>query len=121
MRRCGANARSAARCSTGATWRQISTSARAAATIFAWAPTIASASIADGEFTEIGARSRARRSARMVGQKVVSREAQRRSRAQRHLRSGLCGFATIGGFPVALGVMDFHFRGGTMGAVTANA
>jgi acetyl-CoA carboxylase carboxyl transferase subunit beta len=37
-------------------------------------------------------------------------------------RSGLsesvvCGFATIGGFPVALGVMDFHFRGGTMGRV----
>jgi acetyl-CoA carboxylase carboxyl transferase subunit beta len=38
-------------------------------------------------------------------------------------RSGLsesvvCGFGTIGGFAVALGVMDFHFRGGTMGRVT---
>jgi acetyl-CoA carboxylase carboxyl transferase subunit beta len=38
-------------------------------------------------------------------------------------RSGLsesvvCGFTTIGGFPVALAVMDFHFRGGTMGRVT---
>lgn len=29
----------------------------------------------------------------------------------------VCGFASIGGYPVALGVMDFNFRGGTMGTV----
>ncbi|MBV8245935.1 MAG: acetyl-CoA carboxylase carboxyltransferase subunit beta [Candidatus Eremiobacteraeota bacterium] len=29
----------------------------------------------------------------------------------------VCGFATLSGFPVALGVMDFNFRGGTMGTV----
>ena len=29
----------------------------------------------------------------------------------------VCGFGTIDGFDVALGVMDFHFRGGTMGTV----
>ena len=29
----------------------------------------------------------------------------------------VCGFGTIGGYDVALGVMDFHFRGGTMGTV----
>jgi acetyl-CoA carboxylase carboxyl transferase subunit beta len=29
----------------------------------------------------------------------------------------VCGFAKVGGFDVALGVMDFHFRGGTMGTV----
>ncbi|HTW83177.1 MAG TPA: acetyl-CoA carboxylase, carboxyltransferase subunit beta [Candidatus Sulfotelmatobacter sp.] len=29
----------------------------------------------------------------------------------------VCGFATIGSVPVALGVMDFNFRGGTMGTV----
>lgn len=29
----------------------------------------------------------------------------------------VCGFGKIGGFDVALGVMDFHFRGGTMGTV----
>ncbi|MDB5027649.1 MAG: hypothetical protein JWO66_1338 [Candidatus Eremiobacteraeota bacterium] len=29
----------------------------------------------------------------------------------------VCGFASIGGHPVALGVMDFNFRGGTMGTV----
>lgn len=29
----------------------------------------------------------------------------------------ICGFGKIGGFDAALGVMDFHFRGGTMGTV----
>jgi acetyl-CoA carboxylase carboxyl transferase subunit beta len=29
----------------------------------------------------------------------------------------VCGFGQIGGHDVALGVMDFHFRGGTMGTV----
>lgn len=29
----------------------------------------------------------------------------------------VCGFGAIGGYDVALGVMDFHFRGGTMGTV----
>jgi acetyl-CoA carboxylase carboxyl transferase subunit beta len=31
--------------------------------------------------------------------------------------SVVCGFGQIGGYDVALGVMDFHFRGGTMGTV----
>ncbi len=31
--------------------------------------------------------------------------------------AAVCGFANIGGHDVALGVMDFHFRGGTMGSV----
>lgn len=29
----------------------------------------------------------------------------------------ICGTGTIGGFETAIGVMDFHFRGGTMGTV----
>ncbi len=29
----------------------------------------------------------------------------------------VCGIGAIGGFEIALGVMDFHFRGGTMGTV----
>jgi acetyl-CoA carboxylase carboxyl transferase subunit beta len=32
--------------------------------------------------------------------------------------SVVCGFASIGGRRVALAIMDFHFRGGTMGQVT---
>ncbi len=39
-------------------------------------------------------------------------------REKSHLSEGIvCGFGTVGGFPVALGVMDFAFRGGTMGTV----
>jgi acetyl-CoA carboxylase carboxyl transferase subunit beta len=41
-----------------------------------------------------------------------------RDREKSKLTEGVvCGFASIGGFPVALGVMDFNFRGGTMGTV----
>jgi acetyl-CoA carboxylase carboxyl transferase subunit beta len=41
-----------------------------------------------------------------------------RDREKSHLSEGVvCGFGEIGGFPVALGVMDFNFRGGTMGTV----
>jgi acetyl-CoA carboxylase carboxyl transferase subunit beta len=41
-----------------------------------------------------------------------------RDRQKSQLSEGIvCGFGEIGGFPVALGVMDFNFRGGTMGTV----
>jgi acetyl-CoA carboxylase carboxyl transferase subunit beta len=41
-----------------------------------------------------------------------------RDREKSQLSEGVvCGFGAIGGFPVALGVMDFNFRGGTMGTV----
>ena len=41
-----------------------------------------------------------------------------RDREKSQLSEGVvCGFGSIGGFPVALGVMDFNFRGGTMGTV----
>jgi len=41
-----------------------------------------------------------------------------RDREKSKLTEGVvCGFASIGGYPVALGVMDFNFRGGTMGSV----
>lgn len=39
-------------------------------------------------------------------------------REKSHLSEGVvCGFGTVGSFPVGLGVMDFAFRGGTMGTV----
>jgi acetyl-CoA carboxylase carboxyl transferase subunit beta len=39
-------------------------------------------------------------------------------REKSHLSEAVVtGFATLDGFPVALGVMDFNFRGGTMGTV----
>ncbi len=41
-----------------------------------------------------------------------------RDREKSKLTEGVvCGFASVGGCPVALGVMDFNFRGGTMGTV----
>jgi acetyl-CoA carboxylase carboxyl transferase subunit beta len=41
-----------------------------------------------------------------------------RDREKSKLTEGVvCGFGSIGDFPVALGVMDFNFRGGTMGTV----
>jgi acetyl-CoA carboxylase carboxyl transferase subunit beta len=41
-----------------------------------------------------------------------------RDREKSKLTEGIvCGFASIGNVPVALGVMDFNFRGGTMGTV----
>ncbi len=41
-----------------------------------------------------------------------------RDRDKSKLTEGVvCGFGSIGGYPVALGVMDFNFRGGTMGTV----
>jgi acetyl-CoA carboxylase carboxyl transferase subunit beta len=40
------------------------------------------------------------------------------AREKSQLTEGVvCGFGTISGHPVALGVMDFNFRGGTMGTV----
>ncbi len=41
-----------------------------------------------------------------------------RDREKSKLSEGVvCGFASIGGHPLALAVMDFNFRGGTMGTV----
>ncbi|MGA8797587.1 MAG: acetyl-CoA carboxylase, carboxyltransferase subunit beta [Candidatus Cybelea sp.] len=76
------------------------------------------ASIVDGEFTELGADV-------LPGDPLDwsdRRSYPAKLKSDRE-RSGLsesvvCGFASLGGRPIALGVMDFHFRGGTMGQVT---
>jgi acetyl-CoA carboxylase carboxyl transferase subunit beta len=50
--------------------------------------------------------------------KVPYTQKLQRDREKSKLTEGvMCGFASIGGYPVALGVMDFNFRGGTMGTV----
>jgi acetyl-CoA carboxylase carboxyl transferase subunit beta len=76
------------------------------------------ASIVDGEFTELGADV-------LPGNPLDwsdRRSYPAKLRSDRE-RSGLsesvvCGLASLGGHRIALGVMDFHFRGGTMGQVT---
>lgn len=76
------------------------------------------ATIADGDFIEIGDEVAADDPLAWSDKKPY-----RAKLLSDRERSGLsesvvCGFATIGGFPVALAVMDFNFRGGTMGRVT---
>jgi acetyl-CoA carboxylase carboxyl transferase subunit beta len=73
--------------------------------------------IVDGDFTEIGAEIEAGDPLQWSDKKTYPVKL----RGDRE-KSGLgeavvCGFGQIGGFDVALGVMDFHFRGGTMGTV----
>jgi len=74
-------------------------------------------SIVDGDFAEIGADIAPGDPLGWSDKK--SYPAKLRSDRE---KSGLseavvCGFGQIGGFDVALAVMDFHFRGGTMGTV----
>jgi acetyl-CoA carboxylase carboxyl transferase subunit beta len=74
-------------------------------------------SLVDGDFTEIGADI-------LPGDplgwtdKVPYPQKLAKDREKSHLtESVVCGFGSIAEFPVALGVMDFNFRGGTMGTV----
>lgn len=74
-------------------------------------------SIVDGDFTEVGAEVQ-------TGDPLAwsDRKSYPAKIAGDREKSGVsegvvCGFGAIGGFDVALAVMDFHFRGGTMGTV----
>src|SRR5579871_1571349 len=75
------------------------------------------AMLVDGDFVEVGNEVTGGDPLGWVdkipyGQKLA------RDRERSKLSEGIvCGFATIGEIPVALGVMDFNFRGGTMGTV----
>jgi acetyl-CoA carboxylase carboxyl transferase subunit beta len=75
------------------------------------------AMLVDADFTEIGGEL-------LPGDplgwadKVPYPQKLQRDREKSKLTEGVvCGFASIGGYPLALGVMDFNFRGGTMGTV----
>ena len=71
----------------------------------------------DGDFTEIGGEL-APGDPLGWTDKVSYAQKLARDREKSKLTEGVvCGFGSIGGFPVALGVMDFNFRGGTMGTV----
>lgn len=73
--------------------------------------------LVDSDFTEIGMDVLPGDPLNWTDKKsYVSKLAADREKSQ--LSEGVvCGFGKIGGFDVALGVMDFHFRGGTMGTV----
>ncbi len=74
-------------------------------------------SLIDGDFAEIG-------NDLLPGDplgwtdKVPYPQKLEKDREKSNLTEGVvCGFGEIAGFPVALAVMDFNFRGGTMGTV----
>jgi acetyl-CoA carboxylase carboxyl transferase subunit beta len=75
------------------------------------------AMLVDGDFTEVGSEVVSGDPLGWVD-KVSYGAKLARDREKSKLTEGIvCGFATIGEIPVALGVMDFNFRGGTMGTV----
>ncbi|HEX3458811.1 MAG TPA: acetyl-CoA carboxylase, carboxyltransferase subunit beta [Candidatus Baltobacteraceae bacterium] len=76
------------------------------------------ASIVDGDFAEIGGDVVAGDPLGWTDKKTYPAKLSGDRERSGLSESVVCGFANIGRFPVALGVMDFHFRGGTMGRVT---
>jgi len=76
------------------------------------------ASIVDGDFAEIGGDVVAGDPLGWTDKKTYPAKLSGDRERSGLSESVVCGFAKIGRFPVALGVMDFHFRGGTMGRVT---
>jgi acetyl-CoA carboxylase carboxyl transferase subunit beta len=73
--------------------------------------------LVDNDFNEIGSDITPRDPLGWVDKTAYPAKLEK-DREKSHLTEGVvCGFGAIGGFPVALGVMDFNFRGGTMGTV----
>ena len=75
-------------------------------------------SIVDGEFTEIGGDVVSGNPLGWSDKKPYDAKLKNDRERSGLSESVVCGFAEIDGHPVALAIMDFHFRGGTMGRVT---
>jgi acetyl-CoA carboxylase carboxyl transferase subunit beta len=75
-------------------------------------------SLVDGEFTEIGGDVTSSNPLGWSDKKPYDAKLKSDRERSGLSESVVCGFAEIGGHPVALAIMDFHFRGGTMGRVT---
>jgi len=73
--------------------------------------------IVDGDFTEIGGDIGAGDPLQWSDKKTYPVKLRGDREKSGLSEAVVCGFGQIGGFDVALGVMDFHFRGGTMGTV----
>ncbi len=73
--------------------------------------------LVDGDFVEIGTEMLPGDPLEWVDKRPYSAKLEA-DRVKSNLSEAVVtGFATLDGFPVALGVMDFNFRGGTMGTV----
>jgi acetyl-CoA carboxylase carboxyl transferase subunit beta len=75
------------------------------------------ATIADGEFTEIAGDVLPGDPLGWTDKKTYPAKLDGDRENSGLSESVVCGFAKVGGFDAGLGVMDFHFRGGTMGTV----
>jgi acetyl-CoA carboxylase carboxyl transferase subunit beta len=73
--------------------------------------------LVDSDFTEIGGDLVPGDPLGWVDKSPYPQKLQRDREKSKLTEGVVCGFASIGGYPVALGVMDFNFRGGTMGTV----
>jgi acetyl-CoA carboxylase carboxyl transferase subunit beta len=73
--------------------------------------------IVDGDFAEIGAEIGAGDPLEWTDKKTYPVKLRGDREKSGLSEAVVCGFGQIGGFDVAIGVMDFHFRGGTMGTV----
>jgi acetyl-CoA carboxylase carboxyl transferase subunit beta len=75
-------------------------------------------SLVDGEFTEIGGDVASSNPLGWSDKKSYDAKLKGDRERSGLSESVVCGFAEIEGHAVALAIMDFHFRGGTMGRVT---
>ncbi len=74
-------------------------------------------SLVDGDFVEIGADILPGDPLEWVDKRPYPAKLEADREKSKLSEAVVTGFATLDGFPVALGVMDFNFRGGTMGTV----
>ena len=72
--------------------------------------------LVDGDFVEIGADVQPHDPLGWVDKKTYPVKLAGDKEKSGMSEGVVCGLGSIGGFNVALGVMDFHFRGGTMGS-----
>jgi acetyl-CoA carboxylase carboxyl transferase subunit beta len=75
------------------------------------------AMLVDADFTEIGGDVLPSDPLGWTDKQPYPQKLQRDREKSKLTEAVVCGFASIGNVPVALGVMDFNFRGGTMGTV----
>jgi acetyl-CoA carboxylase carboxyl transferase subunit beta len=73
--------------------------------------------LVDADFVEIGAEVQSHDPLQWVDKKSYPAKLAADREKTQLTEAVICGFGSIGGIEVALGVMDFHFRGGTMGTV----
>jgi acetyl-CoA carboxylase carboxyl transferase subunit beta len=74
-------------------------------------------SLVDGDFVEIGETIVPGDPLEWVDKRPYTAKLEADREKSKLSEAVVAGFATLDGFPVALGVMDFNFRGGTMGTV----